>query len=537
MEIHGNLIDIHIDEIYPATLMISNGKIIKIIRLNHAVSGYILPGLIDAHVHIESSMLIPIEFAREAIKKGVVAVVTDPHEIANVLGKDGVSLMLANSKGVPFKFYYGAPSCVPATPFESNGGKIEVADIEDMILKKEVNFLSEMMNFPGVIHGDASVMEKIKVARKHKLPVDGHAPGLLGKDLDKYIRAGISTDHECINIEEAREKILKGMKILIREGSAAKNFEALIDLIDDYPDKIMFCSDDIHPDDLQNSYMLDFIKRGLKKNKNIFDLIRCCTMIPREHYGLSTGCAGEGEVADLIVVDSIENLNVTATYVDGEKIFADDKLYFPSSSFESVDVMKCKKLEPENIKVEFSNKKVNIIGVEENQIITSKIEKFYPSMEDINRDKLNKIVVFNRYDRNQKPAVGFIKGFKTGNIAIAQTIAHDSHNIIAIGNDDKLLIKAINEIISLKGGIVACNSKTSMDLYLDFGGLMSSSSLGKVAGKYAKLKDFARENGCKIKEPFMTLSFMALLVIPSLKISDKGLFDVTQFDFIDLFEN
>jgi adenine deaminase len=536
MEITGNLIDIHGREIYPAKLRVKKGKIAGIEKIKYPVKGYILPGLIDAHVHVESSMLIPSEFARAAVPKGVVAVVTDPHEISNVFGRDGLEFMISNSERVPFKFFYGAPSCVPATPFENSGGKIDAQDIKEMISSKKVHFLSEMMNFPGVIQGDPDIMGKINIAREFGIPVDGHAPGLSGNELDRYIKAGISTDHECTNIVEAREKISRGMKILIREGSAAKNFDALIDLIDDFPDKIMFCSDDIHPDDLKEKYLLDIIKRGLSKNKDLYDLIRSCSIIPKDHYNLNTGCLRSGDPADFVVVDSLTDWNVVATYINGEVVFDNGKVNFPQVSFEPVDAMKCKRVSPVDVSISFSKKKVNIIAVEEDQIVTSKYSAFYENDSYIKKDKINKIVVLNRFREGQNPAIGYIKGFALKNMAIAQTIAHDSHNIISIGDDDNLLTKAINQLISLKGGIVVCSPASCLKLKLDFGGLMSSLPVDKVAKKYTRLKKFVLENGCQVKEPFMTLSFMALLVIPELKISDKGLFDVTRFNFVELFE-
>ncbi|MCK4662669.1 MAG: adenine deaminase [Bacteroidales bacterium] len=540
LKVSGNIADLKNRTFIKGTIFIKNGKIIKIVKTKNVVEKYILPGLIDSHVHIESSMLIPSEFAKIAVRHGTVGVVSDPHEIANVMGIKGIDLMIKNGKKVTFKFYFGAPSCVPATNFETSGYNINPEEIENLLKSDNIFFLSEMMNFPGVIYKDKEVHEKLNLAKKYNKKIDGHAPGLSGENLKKYINTGITTDHECFSKKEALEKIKLGMKIQIREGSAAKNFKTLYELIDEYPEKVMLCTDDSHPDDLLKGHINNIIKSGIKKNVDFFNLLQAATLNPIKHYNLDVGLLQKNDPADFIVVDDLKSFNILETYIDGKLVFKNGKSFIETIEEKEINNFKRTKIINEDIKIKNKkHKKIKVIEIVEGELITKKIS-VKPKTEnnfivtDIVHDIL-KIVVASRYD-NSKPSIGFVKNFGLKNGAIASSIAHDSHNIIAVGTNDKDIIKAINKIIELKGGIVACNKNEIEFLKLNVAGIMSNSSCEIVAEKYCKLNSFAYKLGAKLKAPFMTLSFMALLVIPELKIGDKGLFDVNKFNFTSIFE-
>ncbi|MBK8982606.1 MAG: adenine deaminase [Ignavibacteria bacterium] len=537
-QICGNIVDIFNKKIYPGCISVSNGKIISIKENSNKYNSFLMPGFIDAHVHVESSMLIPSEFARIAVTHGTVSTVSDPHEIGNVLGVDGIRYMIKNGNKVPFKFYFGASSCVPATAFETAGAEITASDIRQLFEKDGLLYLSEMMNYPGVLFDDPEVMEKIKIAHELGRPVDGHAPGLKDHDAEKYISAGISTDHECYTLEEALGKIKFGMKIIIREGSAAINFEALHPLIKDYPEKVMFCSDDKHPDDLIIGMIDKIAARSVALGYDVFDVIRCASLNPITHYKLKTGLLRIDDPADFIEVSDLKEFKVLKTFIDGNLV-AENGMSKISRVEESVvnNFNSNPKIVSDFEVMSDGNKKVRVIEAFDGQLITDEIHAELKSADgklltDIENDIL-KITVVERY-RSGKPAVAFIKNFglKTG--AVASCVAHDSHNIIAVGTNDTDICNAVNAVIENKGGIaVSSNGKTD-SLALPVAGIMSADDGYEVAEKYSRLDKLAKELGSKLHAPFMTLSFMALLVIPQLKLSDKGLFDGKKFEFTDL---
>lgn len=533
----GKVIDIHKREIFPAQISVENGIITSIQRRREAPEVYILPGLIDAHIHIESTMVTPGAFSIAAVSRGTIGVVSDPHEIANVMGIDGVNFMIEDSRSTPMKFWFGAPSCVPATSFETSGAVLNHTDIENLLSRTEIKYLSEMMNFPGVIYGDTEVLNKIEIAHRLNKPIDGHAPGLSGEILKKYVAAGISTDHECSTIEEALEKISLGMKILIREGSAARNLDALKELFRSHPSMVMLCSDDLHPEMLMIRHINKLLSRLIKEGYDLFDVIRSSTINPAEHYNLNAGMLRCGDPADLIIVDSPEEMNVLETWINGTKVFDKGKVIFKYQAGKEANNFKCSKLSTDDIIVRNKGAKFRVIVAYEGELLTSEIVVDSGTSEFLRcntSEDILKIVVKDRYN-DGAPVVGFIKGFglKTG--AFASSVAHDSHNIIAVGTNDQDIVSSINEIIRLKGGLAVSGNGVISSLQLNIGGIMSTRSCVEVASDYERLNCLVHELGCSMRAPFMTLSFMALLVIPDIKIGDRGLFDVKQFCIIPLF--
>jgi len=539
--ISGNLVDIWQKKIYPATIEVVNGKIHSILPLTETITGkYILPGFIDSHVHIESSMLIPSEFARLAVVHGTVSTVSDPHEIANVCGLAGVEFMINNGKKVPFKFNFGAPSCVPATIYETAGAALNSDDVKKLLEKSEIKYLSEMMNFPGVLHQDAEVMKKIEAAHALGKPVDGHAPGLMGELAKQYINAGISTDHECFTAAEALDKLGFGMKIIIREGSAAKNFEALIELINDHPNQILFCSDDKHPDSLEAGHINQLCARAIAKGIDLFKVLQAACVNPVLHYKLDVGLLRQADAADFIVTDSLTQFIINQTYIDGNLVADNGQSFIVSVKENPINQFVCNEIETSALALLAKNypsqdQKIPVIEALDGQLMTNKLwlkgkEINEALVIDIDNDIL-KMVVVNRY-HTTPIAKCFIKnfGFKKG--AIASSVAHDSHNIIAIGTTDESLCKAINLVIKESGGISCVDGENSLVLGLPVAGLMSADDGYAVAKSYTEIDAMAKSLGSKLQAPFMTLSFMALLVIPHLKLSDKGLFDGDQFSFL-----
>lgn len=540
MILEAQLIDLHLRQIYPVVLEVEERKIKKIAKIDSKPGlPYLLPGFIDAHVHVESSMLVPSEFARLAVVHGTVATISDPHEIANVCGMKGVEYMIENGKQVPFHFFFGAPSCVPATPFETAGGEINVADIETLMSRPEIRYLAEMMNWPGTVNQDPVVMEKIRISQRYGKPIDGHAPGLMGELAEKYVAAGPSTDHECFTYEEALGKIKLGMKISIREGSAAKNFEALIDLIDEYPEMLLFCSDDKHPDNLALSHINELVIRAIAKGKNLFDVLRAACINPILHYSLPIGQLREGDGADFIVVQDLEKFSVLATYIQGKKVAENGVTRIPRVKNEVINHFNTSPKTPTDFQIPARGKQVRVIEALDGQLITPELQGEILIQEGFassNPEKdILKITVVNRY-QDVPPALAFIKNFglKTG--AIASSVGHDSHNIIAVGVDDASICRAVNLLIEAKGGVSAVNGSQEEVLPLPVAGIMSPEDGYEVAAAYTRIDQLAKEMGSRLNSPFMTLSFMALLVIPDLKLSDKGLFDGKKFEFTEVFK-
>jgi adenine deaminase len=535
--IQGQYVDILNKRIYPAIVLIQEGMIVSITECDEAPNQFILPGFIDSHVHIESSMLVPSSFARLAVVHGTIGTISDPHEIANVCGLEGVQYMIDNGKKVPFHFFFGAPSCVPATAFETAGAVIDSVAITKLLASPDIYYLSEMMNFPGVLHQDAEVIQKIKAAHAIGKPVDGHAPGLMGDLAKQYIEAGISTDHECFTIEEAVDKLSFGMHILIREGSAAKNFEALYELIDDHPKKVMLCSDDKHPDSLLEGHINQLCARAVAKGINVFNVLRAACINPVIHYQLPTGFARVNDPANLILVEDLEAFKVIETYIDGQLVAKDGYSLIEAIQATPINQFNAQPITLSDLQLAVasypnSDGKVPVIHAIDGQLITNLVWeaptiKDNAIIADIEKDVL-KVVVYNRYHA-AKPKIGLIQsfGFKTG--AIASTVAHDSHNIIAVGVDDESILKAINLVVHEKGGISCVQGSESKVIGLPVAGLMSNADPYQVANDYIEIDKMAKSLGTQLGSPFMTLSFMALLVIPHIKMSDLGLFDGDQF--------
>ena len=541
-KIQGNIVDIFNKIIFYGEVTVEDGKIKSIASVSPPPfggdgGGFLLPGFTDSHVHIESSMLVPSEFAKLAVVHGTVATISDPHEIANVCGMAGVEFMIANGKTVPFKFHFGAPSCVPATIFETAGAVLNVDDADALLKSDDIFYLSEMMNFPGVLNDDKEVMQKIAAAKKYNKPVDGHAPGLMGAAAKKYIDAGISTDHECFTAAEALDKLKYGMKILIREGSAAKNFEALIDLMHEHFEMMMFCSDDKHPDSLAAGHINQLCARAVAKGIDVFKVLQAACINPVLHYNMKVGLLRGGDAADFIVVEDLVNFKVTQTYIDGVLVADRGESAISSGQSAIINNFSCNKKFVEDFKIAFNGEKeIPVIKALDGQLITNKIFAA-PKIVDgeIVSDVINdilKIVVVNRYN-NAPVAKAFIKNFGLQHGAIASSVAHDSHNIVAVGVDDESLLKAVNLVIAAQGGVSAVGNTKEIVLALPVAGLMSNDDGYKIATAYTAIDKMVKEElGSTLSAPFMTLSFMALLVIPHLKLSDMGLFDGDGFKFV-----
>ena len=539
--ISGNIVDVVLKTITKGVVTIENGIIINIQPSEDVENQYIIPGLVDAHIHIESSMMLPAEFARYSIVHGTVACVCDPHEIANVCGIAGVNYMIENGKKSPMKFYFGAPSCVPSTKFETSGAELDAGEVEKLLQRNDIYFLAEMMNFPGVIHHNKQVHLKLQAAHAAGKPVDGHAPDLSSDELIAYVAGGITTDHECMTIQDAEAKIALGMKVQIREGSAAKNFDDLLSLLDTHAENIMFCSDDKHPDDLiKNGHINSLVRRAIAKGYDPVEVLRVCTLNPIKHYSLDVGLLQVGDPADFNIVTDLVDFEIKSTYIQGEKVSENGKLTYPRYiPTELINQFNAEKITETQLRVIPTGKKLKVILVDDGQLFThsgrmeQKIENGNV-ISDIENDVL-KLVVYNRYQPSD-PAIGFIKniGLKKG--ALASTVSHDSHNIVAVGTSDKEIASAINQIIDSKGGILACENERSCLLPLPVGGTMSDAEGFIISKQYEEIDAMAKELGSTLKAPFMTLAFMSLLVIPKLKLSDKGLFNGSTFSFTNLME-
>ena len=537
MILKGNIVDINNRKIFKGEITIIDGLISAIEEKPCIENHFILPGFVDAHIHIESSMLVPSEFAKIAVNHGTVATVSDPHEIANVLGIKGVEFMIENGKKTPFKFNFGAPSCVPATPFESAGAIIDSDGIKQLMANPDIKYLAEMMNYPGVIFDDAEVHKKIEWAKYYNKSIDGHAPGLTGDNLNKYISAGITTDHECFTYDEALEKLQKGMKVIIREGSAAKNFEALIDLLPEHFENMMFCSDDKHPDDLLLGHINQFCERAIAKDIDIFKVLQVACVNPVKHYGLDVGLLKVGDAADCIVVENLYDFKTLQTYINGALVFDKGESKIVSIDFEILNNFNTDKKLVSDFRYESNQSKIRVIECLDGELVTNEIIKDATTdngnlISNTETDIL-KMTVVNRYE-NSKSSIAFIKniGLKEG--AIATSIGHDSHNIIAVGVSDEAICKAVNLLIDNKGGICAVSDDSEKVVPLPIAGIMSDQNAETIGKAYSELDEMAKGLGSKLHAPYMSLSFMALLVIPSLKLGDKGLFDGDTFKFTSL---
>ena len=537
--IGGQIVDLVNSRVFSGVVVVENGKIAKIEEQPVGNTRYIMPGFVDAHVHIESSMLVPSEFARLAVCHGTVATVSDPHEIANVLGKEGVRYMIENGKKVPFKFFFGAPSCVPATAFETSGAILDSKDIEELMASPDIYYLSEVMNYPGVINGDPEMLRKISAAQRYGKPIDGHAPAVTGSDLQKYVGAGITTDHECFSLAGALEKISLGMKILIREGSAARNFDALIPLMAAHPDKLMFCSDDKHPDELDDGHIDELVRRAIELGYDVMDVLKAASLNAVRHYHLPVGLLQEGDDADFIVVDELRRPVARQTYIKGELVAENGIPNFKYFETATPNIFERPFLYDQDLIVPDLGKKIKVIECYNGQLIT-KCFTTEPKVEnggivsDVERDIL-KMVVVNRY-QPYTPAVAFIKGFGLKRGALASSVAHDSHNIVSVGATDRDILHAVNLLIEHTGGVTAYCGTEMVAVPLPVAGLMSNEDGYEVAQAYKNADALAKRLGSTLFAPFMTLAFMALLVIPELKLSDRGLFDVNSFGFTSIYE-
>ena len=532
--ITGQFVDIPNRRTFPAKITIDAGAIKAIEELDQADDHYIMPGFIDAHIHIESSMLVPYEFAKIALTHGTVATVSDPHEIANVMGIEGVQYMIDNASDAKLKFHFGAPSCVPATQYETAGAQIGPEEIQQLMASRDIYYLSEMMNYPGVLANDPTIGHKIASAKKYGKPIDGHAPGLRGKDAEKYIAAGISTDHECVTLDEAIDKLSFGMKIIIREGSAAKNFNALHYLIEDYADQLMFCSDDKHPDDLIKGHINQLVVHAVALGYNLYDVLSIGCINPVHHYKLRSGILRVGDPADFILVKDVKSFEVIETYIDGVSVMSHNHTSLEIRQHNIINNFNVLSIDLRSFNIRKDHYFHPVIKAFEGSLITKKSD-LKPSIIDgylesnIDQDVL-KIVVINRY-KEAPLGIGFITGFGITEGAIASTVAHDSHNIICIGTSDEFMLEATNALIQTRGGLAATNSEHHKIIALPIAGLMSPNDAYSISASYSDLNKFTYSMGCQLSAPFMTLSFMALLVIPNIKISDKGLFDAEHFEF------
>jgi len=538
----GKIVDIHNKRVFSGEITYDENGIKSVVEHCDAdYTNFIMPGFVDSHIHIESTMMSPNEFARNVVKNGTVAVVADPHEIANVCGVAGVEYMVENSKNTPFKFYYGVPSCVPATSYEICGGEINSSDVDKMLASGDYKFLGEFMNVPGIINNDKECISKTEITKKYNLPIDGHAPGVSGDDLKKYVAAGISTDHEFFSFENSVEKIKSGIKIQIREGSASKDFEDLYELIDMFPNDVMMCTDDSHPKDLLELGHIDkIVKRAVNKNLNIFNILKTACINPVEHYNLEVGLLREGDKSDFIIVEDLKKFKVLKTVIDGEIVFENGESNIKPAAINLINNFNVEKISVEDIKVKnVEGKKLKVINVVDGTLVSDKIlvdasTENGEVISDLDSDIL-KIVLHNRYT-NMPVQVGFIKGFGLKKGAFASSVSHDSHNILAIGTNDNDIVSVVNKIVEAKGGLAVSCQDMSDILELPIAGLMSDKDINTISDSYSRLKYKLKEFDCTLDSPFMTMAFMSLIVIPELKLGSRGLFEFSKFEFVDLFE-
>jgi len=532
----GTIVDPLADRIFPARLTWADGRIVSIESVGEAeVVGkpFLMPGFVDAHVHVESSMVPPVEFARIASLHGTIAAVSDPHEIANVLGIGGVDFMLREAAETPFRFCFGAPSCVPATGFETSGAALGPVEVGELLQRPDIGYLAEVMNYPGVISGDADLAEKIRLAKHLGKPVDGHCPGLRGVDLATYVAAGISTDHECSTLDEAIEKLERGMKILIRQGSAARNFDALVPLLSEHSAMSMFCSDDKHPDALVAGHIDLLVARAVGAGCDLLSTLRVACVNPVLHYGLPCGLLRVGDPADFLVVEDLKSFSVRETWIAGQRVARDGESLLPRYPSRHPNQFCPRHVREEEFRIQQSGRMIRVIEVDDGEIVTRAGQVSMEALSDPEVDVL-KLCVVNRY-REARPAMAFVANIGLRRGAIASTVAHDCHNIVAVGRTDAEISRAVNALMESRGGCVVVDGDRIELLPLPIAGLMSSAPVQAVAESYARLTQAARGMGSSLEAPFMTLSFLALLVIPELKLSDRGLFDGRVFQFVPVF--
>ena len=535
----GTVVDIHSRELFLGEVVIDDGHIARIVRIRTGDGGppYLMPGFVDAHVHIESSMLPPFEFSRRAAVHGTIATVSDPHEIANVLGVEGVTWMLSNAESAVFPIMFGAPSCVPATHFETAGAQLDSSAVADLLADERIGYLSEVMNYPAVLAGEPEIMAKIAAAKAVRKPIDGHAPGVRGSEAARYASAGIQTDHECTTLDEALEKLAAGMAILIREGSAARNFEALHPLIELHPNRVMFCTDDLHPDALVDGHINRLVARAVLTGYNLFDVLRAASVNPARHYRLPIGLLREGDRADFIIVESLKSFDVSETYVAGNCVARDGQPLHPFHSCDTSNRWHAATVTSDDFRLVAQSSQIHVIGVRDGQLVTDHLVLAAPVQDGYYvpdpAEDLAIIAVVNRYTP-APPAIGFVRGFGLQRGALASSVAHDSHNIVAVGASIDELVQAINALVTCVGGLAVTEGSRCDVLPLPIAGLMSDRESTHVAAAYSALDARAKELGSALRAPLMTLSFMALLVIPALKLSDRGLFDVERFELISL---
>jgi len=538
----GKIVDIHNKRIYSGEIHYNENGIKSIIEHNdREYENFIIPGFVDSHIHIESTMMTPNEFAHNVVKNGSVAVVADPHEIANVCGVEGVKYMFESSRNTSFKFYFGVPSCVPATSFEICGGQLTSSDIDKLFSTGNYYFLGEFMDVQGIVSNDLSCIAKTEVAKKYNLPIDGHAPGISGDDLDKYVSVGVTTDHEFFSFENSIDKINAGIKIQIREGSASKDFEDMFELIDMYPNDVMLCTDDSHPKDLLDLGHIDkIVKRAVEKGLDIFNILKVACVNPVKHYNLDVGLLREGDSADFVVVKNLTDFKVVKTVINGESVYESGVSLIKRTPCKLINNFNTSRITLSDLQVHnIQAKQLKVISIEDGSLVSDKI-LVKPLLEgslvvsDVDNDIL-KIVLHNRY-KAEPVQVGFIKGFGLKSGAFASSVSHDSHNILSIGVSDDAIVEAVNRVVDSKGGLSVFDGESSDILELPIAGLMSNKDINTVSKSYQRVKQKVKNLGCKLDSPFMTLAFMSLIVIPELKLGSRGLFEFSKFEFVDLFE-
>ncbi len=535
--------DVVAGTVRPCEVVVRDGRIASIAPVDGPVDpGTLVPGFVDAHVHVESSMLPPWEFARIAMRHGTVASVSDPHEIANVLGADGVRYMLDDIAGSPFTCWFGCPSCVPATDFETAGAVLDAAACERLLDDPRIGYLSEMMNWPGAIGGDPQVLAKIAAARARGKPVDGHAPGLAGEQAKAYFARGIETDHECFTLEEARGKAALGVKVLIREGSAARNFEALWPLLGEHPSLCMFCTDDAHPDDLLLGHVDRIAARAVAKGIDPMVALRAATLNPVRHYRLPCGLLQPGDRADMVLVEDLRSFRPLRTWIAGQPVAEGGVDLIARRPSGTPNAFRAARFAADDFRVRAPAEcagapevGVHAIVAEDGQLVTKRADVRMRTTggaidPDPSQDLLQ-VVVVNRYS-DAPPASAFIRGFGLRRGAIAASVAHDCHNVVAVGASREEIAAAVNAVFAARGGLAVADGTQADVLPLPIAGLMSDRPAEEVGAAYARLTAKAKALGSPLRAPFMTTSFMALLVIPALKLSDRGLFDGLQFRFV-----